>query len=141
MRKFWIVLAFSKGIVLLKRNVKWLASSIVVNFICKCNCVTLTRAFQRQLWSISSTFYTRVFCTKVLSYFCQSQNITREKLLEALSYKKCVHKMLMKLTPWTRISQEIKMLRKDVLLRCNTFWYVSIRCNTLQCVRFSYNRK
>jgi len=32
-------------------------------------------------------------------YFRQSQNVTREKLREALSYKKCSHKMLMKLTP------------------------------------------
>jgi len=36
---------------------------------------------------------------KVLSYFCQSQNVTREKLREALSYKKGTRKMLMKLTP------------------------------------------
>jgi len=31
--------------------------------------------------------------------FCQSQNVNREKLREALSYKKRVRKMLMKLTP------------------------------------------
>ncbi len=30
--------------------------------------------------------------------FCRSQNITREKLGKALSYKKCASKMLMKLT-------------------------------------------
>jgi hypothetical protein len=29
----------------------------------------------------------------------QSQNVTREKLRKALSYKKFAHKMLMKLTP------------------------------------------
>jgi len=36
--------------------------------------------------------------TKVLSY--QSQNVSREKLCEALLYKKFVDKMLMKLTLW-----------------------------------------
>jgi len=45
-------------------------------------------------WSISSTFYAHVFCTKV-----QSKNVTREKLREAVFYKKCTRKMLMKLTP------------------------------------------
>jgi hypothetical protein len=34
--------------------------------------------------------------------FCHSQNITREKLREALSYEKCALKMLMKLTPGKR---------------------------------------
>jgi len=45
--------------------------------------------------SISSTFYTCVYYTKVL--FCQ--NITREKLRKALLYEKCLRKMLMKLIP------------------------------------------
>ncbi len=49
--------------------------------------------------SISSTFNVQFFCMKVLSYFHQSQNITREKLLKRLSYEKGVHKTLMKLTP------------------------------------------
>jgi len=31
--------------------------------------------------------------------FCQSQNVTREKLPKKLSYKKRVFEMLMKLTP------------------------------------------
>jgi hypothetical protein len=48
---------------------------------------------------ISSTIYAHVFCTKVLSYFCQSQNVPREKLPKALLYKKVALKMLMKLTP------------------------------------------
>jgi len=59
-------------------------------------------------WSISSTFYSHVFHTKVFflpKSFCQSQNLTREKQCEALSYEKRVHKMLMKLTP--RFSQII----------------------------------
>jgi len=30
--------------------------------------------------------------------FCQSQNVTREKLRQALLYEKCARKMLMKLT-------------------------------------------
>jgi len=51
------------------------------------------------LWSISSTFYGRIFHTKVLF----RQNITREKhrhlWKKALLYKKRAHKMLMKLTP------------------------------------------
>jgi len=57
------------------------------------------------LWSISSTFCARVFCTKVLSYFGQSQNVTREKLNKALLYKQCVGKMLMKLTTNVVLSQ------------------------------------
>jgi len=48
--------------------------------------------------SISSTCYTRL----LLTYFCakkiQSLNVTREKLREALLYKKFANKMLMKLT-------------------------------------------
>ncbi len=48
--------------------------------------------------SISSMLYTRVFCTKVLSYFYQSQNVTTEKVPKRLSYKKRVCKTLMKLT-------------------------------------------
>jgi len=36
---------------------------------------------------------------KVLLYFCQTQNATREKLRKALLYKKGAHKMMMKLTP------------------------------------------
>jgi len=51
------------------------------------------------LLSISSTFYARlfanIFCAKIL----QSQNLTRENLLEALLYEKFERKMLMKLTP------------------------------------------
>jgi hypothetical protein len=43
--------------------------------------------------SISSTFFARLFCTKVL--FCQK--VSREKLLEALSYEKCSRKTLIKL--------------------------------------------
>jgi len=52
--------------------------------------------------SILSTFYARVFHTKVLflpKSFCQSQNVAREKLRQALSYKKGERKILMKLTP------------------------------------------
>jgi len=50
------------------------------------------------LVSISSTFNALIFCTKVLSYFCQSQNVTRKKLPKRLLYEKRAHKMLMKLT-------------------------------------------
>jgi len=39
------------------------------------------------------------FQTKVLSYFCQSQNITREKLRKALLNKQHPRKMLVKLGP------------------------------------------
>jgi len=35
----------------------------------------------------------------VLSYFCQTQNVTREKLREALSYEQRARKMLLKLSP------------------------------------------
>jgi len=46
----------------------------------------------RSRFSYESAFY-------LLKSLCQSQNKTREKLRKALSYKKCVHKMLMKLKP------------------------------------------
>jgi len=36
---------------------------------------------------------------KVLMYFCQSQNVTREKLYEALPYEKAAPKMFAKWTP------------------------------------------
>jgi len=45
--------------------------------------------------SISSTFYARIFCTKLL--FCQ--NVTRKMLRKALLCEKRACKMLMKLTP------------------------------------------
>jgi hypothetical protein len=38
------------------------------------------------------------FCQYPFAKKLQSQNVTREKLRKALSYKKCAHKMLMKLT-------------------------------------------
>jgi len=44
----------------------------------------------------------RVFCTKMPSYFCQSQNVTRGKLRKEFSYKKRARKMLMKLSPVRR---------------------------------------
>jgi len=60
------------------------------------------------LASISSTFYARIFCTKVLLYVCQSQNVTRKKLRKALSYAKAAHKTLMKLTPKRTFLQRTK---------------------------------
>jgi len=83
-------------------------------FECECVCVCVwerererEREFCLQetwvsacdLWSISSTFYAGIFYTNVLSYFRQSQNITREKLPKRLSYKKGMCKTLMILTP------------------------------------------
>jgi len=61
--------------------------------------VTLLFITPWPLWLISSTFYARFFHTKVLLYFHQSQNITREKLSKALWYKQHARKLLMKLTP------------------------------------------
>jgi hypothetical protein len=49
--------------------------------------------------SISSTFYARFFNQYPFAKKSQSQNVTREKLRKALSYKKFAHKMLMKSTP------------------------------------------
>jgi len=49
-------------------------------------------------WSISSTFYTRLFCTKVLPAAFFYLHVTREKLPNRLLYKKGAHKMLMKLS-------------------------------------------
>jgi len=62
------------------------------------------------LWSISSTIYSHVFCTKVLSYFRLSQNVTREKLRKSILYKKVVCKMLMKLTPVAHVVGPVKIL-------------------------------
>jgi hypothetical protein len=39
--------------------------------------------------------------------FCQSQNVTREKLRKALSNEKCVRKMMLKLTLWKREMQKV----------------------------------
>ena len=41
----------------------------------------------------------RIFHTKVILYFCQSQNVIREKLPKTFSNEKGERKMLMKLTP------------------------------------------
>ncbi len=51
------------------------------------------------LESISSTFYARIFCTKVLCAACCYLHVTREKLPKSLSYEKGARKMLMELTP------------------------------------------
>ncbi len=51
-------------------------------------------------WSISSTFYAHVLCANVLSFYCQSQNETREKLSKkTFVYEKGASKMMVKLTP------------------------------------------
>ncbi len=44
-------------------------------------------------------FHQHFICTFFLWRFVQSQTLSREKLLKRLSYKKCVCKILMKLTP------------------------------------------
>jgi len=51
------------------------------------------------LWSISSTFYAQIFCTKVFSAAFFYLHVTREKLPKRRSYKKIAHKMLTKLRP------------------------------------------
>ncbi len=53
----------------------------------------------RCLGSISSNFLCTCFLYKILAPKITKQNITREKLLNLLSYKKCTCKILMKLTP------------------------------------------
>jgi len=50
------------------------------------------------LWSLSSTFYVRIFCMKVLFAAFFYLHVTREKLPKRLSYEKGAHKMLLKLT-------------------------------------------
>jgi hypothetical protein len=47
--------------------------------------------------SISSTFYARLFCTKVFLTPFLYLHVIRKKLLKALSYERCARKMLMKL--------------------------------------------
>jgi len=51
------------------------------------------------LWSILSTFYTRIFFQYFGAKKSQSRNINRENLRKALLYKKIVHKMSRKYTP------------------------------------------
>jgi len=57
---------------------------------CVCSCLLL---------SISSTFYEQLFCQYSCAKKLQNQTVTRENLLETISYKKGSHKMLTKLTP------------------------------------------
>ncbi len=52
---------------------------------------------------VTGVNFMNIYLNLLHQYFCakkvQSQNVTREKLRKALSYKKIVRKMLMKLTP------------------------------------------
>jgi hypothetical protein len=50
------------------------------------------------LWSISSTFYEQLLRKNFCAQKLHSQNVTREKLLKRLSYKRGAHKTLVKLT-------------------------------------------
>jgi len=59
----------------------------------KCNIIRFTALIQ----SINNLRAN--FLYEGLSYFCQRQNVTREKLQKALLYKKCTRKTLIKLTP------------------------------------------
>jgi len=69
------------------------------------------------LESISSTFNEQLlrwyFCAK----FFKSQTVTREKLCQALSYKKCGRKTLMKLTPERRRRGNAPRKQKSVLMK------------------------
>jgi len=60
---------------------------------------TVNNAHNWNLWSISSTFYARIFCTKVLCIAFFYLHATREKLPKRLLYKKGKRKTLMKLKP------------------------------------------
>jgi len=51
--------------------------------------------------------------------FCQSQNVTREKLREALLYEKRARKMLMKLTPVKPFLHALLVLR---FISLTQFW-------------------
>ncbi len=48
-------------------------------------------------WSILSTFYEKIFCTKMVPAAFYYLHVTREKLPKRLSYEKGTRKMLMKL--------------------------------------------
>jgi len=96
--------------------------------------------------SISSTFYVRVFCTKVLSYFCQSQKVTREKLDEALSNEKCARKMLVKLTPapknfltWKLVISDSTIIISFILPRLCLFLWMLVLVN--QCKFFKMRNR
>jgi len=59
-----------------------------------------------------STFYSRTSCKNLPKSFCQSVNVTREKLRKARSYEKCACKMLMKLTlGWTAFDKRSKNIQ------------------------------
>jgi len=50
-------------------------------------------------------FHQHFTLTFFVRKFVQSQTLSREKLLNLLAYKKCAHKMLMKLTPRQLLSR------------------------------------
>ncbi len=55
-----------------------------------------TTPFSIQSWGQFHQHFTRAF---FVWKFIQSQTLSRKKLLKGLSYEKCMHKMLTKLTP------------------------------------------
>jgi len=58
--------------------------------------------------SISPTFYARFFANIFAQKKLQSQNVTREKLHKALSYKKHACKMLMKLATGVNFTNSLR---------------------------------
>ncbi len=79
--------------------------------------------------SISSTFYARLFCTKGFSAAFLYLHVSRKKLSEVLSYKKCASKMLMKL------AKEILVLYSSVI-SSNVFLFTN--SSVFQSSFFSY---
>jgi len=75
--------------------------------------------------TISSTFYERIFCTKVLSYFHQSQTVTREKLPKRLSYKKGTCKILMKFTPSRQL---VEFYEQILVQKCDARLFCTCSC-------------
>ncbi len=64
-----------------------------------CDDFSIVKICLRFLWSISSSIYARIFCTKVFFGSFFYLHVTREKLPKRHSYEKFGCKMLMKLTP------------------------------------------
>jgi len=69
--------------------------------------------------SISTTFYARFYHQYPFSKKSQSQTVIREKLREAILYKKQVRKMLMKLSTVILIKFLFPLSLDKLLLKCN----------------------
>jgi len=82
-------------------------------------------AISRERFRYLYVNFINVFGTKVLSYFCQSQNVTREKLPKRHSYKKFAQKMLMKSTPRRYLAPGVPSIIKIPTYSCAANIYIT----------------